>query len=231
MRENMILNMDGKRHRRYRTLVQPSFVPKRAQWWIENWIESTVARAHRLVRGQRARRSQRRSSARPYPCSPSPGASACRCPALDIRAAVTSDGTRPRQVHRDRAAHHRGATAEPRDDLISVLVQAEVQDEDGEVHVLSDDEVLGFAFLLLAAGSGTTWKQMGITLLALLDHPEWLAAARRGPRGGAGVDRGVAAMDANRSDVRPLRHAGHGARRLRSACRFRRPHVLRRRQP
>jgi cytochrome P450 len=32
--------------------------------------------------------------------------------------------------------------------------------------------------LLLAAGSGTTWKQMGITLAALLQRPEVLAAVR-----------------------------------------------------
>ena len=38
--------------------------------------------------------------------------------------------------------------------------------------------MLIFAFILLAAGSGTTWKQMGITMLALFDHPDWLAAVR-----------------------------------------------------
>ena len=32
--------------------------------------------------------------------------------------------------------------------------------------------------LLLAAGSGTTWKQMGITLAAVLQRPEVLAAVR-----------------------------------------------------
>ncbi len=47
--------------------------------------------------------------------------------------------------------------------------------------MLSDDEILGFAFLLLAAGSGTTWKQMGITLTALLSHPDWLRAAKEDP--------------------------------------------------
>jgi cytochrome P450 len=45
-------------------------------------------------------------------------------------------------------------------------------------HRLTDDEILGFAFLLLAAGSGTTWKQLGITTVALLQHPEWLEAVR-----------------------------------------------------
>ena len=70
------------------------------------------------------------------------------------------------------------AREEPRDDLISVLVAAEITDEDGSTHRLTDEEVLIFCFILLAAGSGTTWKQMGITMLALFDHPEWLAAVR-----------------------------------------------------
>ena len=37
-----MLSMGGTRHRRYRSLVQPSFVPAKAQWWIANWIERTV---------------------------------------------------------------------------------------------------------------------------------------------------------------------------------------------
>jgi cytochrome P450 len=41
--------------------------------------------------------------------------------------------------------------------------------------------VLGFSFLLLAAGSGTTWKQMGIALVALLENPEWLEASKEDP--------------------------------------------------
>jgi enoyl-CoA hydratase/carnithine racemase len=44
--------------------------------------------------------------------------------------------------------------------------------------LLRDDEILGFAYLLLTAGSGTTWKQMGITLYGLLTHPEWLERVR-----------------------------------------------------
>jgi cytochrome P450 len=67
---------------------------------------------------------------------------------------------------------------EPRDDLISVLVEAELQDEDGTTHRLSDAEIHSFALLLLSAGSGTTWKQMGITLALLLDRPDVLARVR-----------------------------------------------------
>jgi cytochrome P450 len=67
---------------------------------------------------------------------------------------------------------------EASDDLISVLVDAEYTDEDGVVHRLSDAEIYSFAMLLLAAGSGTTWKQLGITLAAILERPDVLAAVR-----------------------------------------------------
>jgi cytochrome P450 len=66
----------------------------------------------------------------------------------------------------------------PQDDLISVLVEAEYTDEAGVTHRLSDPEIYSFALLLLAAGSGTTWKQMGITITALLQRPDVLDAVR-----------------------------------------------------
>jgi cytochrome P450 len=98
--------------------------------------------------------------------------------ALDIREAVTSDGLGIGAFTRIVPPIVRARREEPRDDLISVLVAAEVTDDDGSTHRLTDEEVLTFAFILLAAGSGTTWKQMGITMLALFQHPEWLAAVR-----------------------------------------------------
>jgi cytochrome P450 len=101
--------------------------------------------------------------------------------ALDIRAAVTADGLGLGTFIDIVQPIIEARRLEARDDLISVLVHSEVQDEAGEVHVLSDDEILGFAFLLLAAGSGTTWKQMGIALTALLSHPDWLLAAKEDP--------------------------------------------------
>ena len=58
-----------------------------------------------------------------------------------------------------------------------MLCQAELKDEEG-VHRLSDPEIFSFSYLLLAAGSGTTWKQLGITLAALLTHPHILDRVR-----------------------------------------------------
>ena len=59
---------------------------------------------------------------------------------------------------------------QPQDDLISVLARAELTEEDGSTHTLSDVDIMSFSHLLLLAGSGTTWKQMGITLHALFTH-------------------------------------------------------------
>ena len=67
------------------------------------------------------------------------------------------------------------------DDLLAVAVEAEVAEPDGRRSGLTDDEILGFSRLLLAAGSGTTWRQLGITLHALLSQPDALAAVRDDP--------------------------------------------------
>ena len=179
--ETTILYMDGERHRRYRLLVQPSFVPKRAQWWIDRWITTTV---HALIDMFQA---NGRADLNVEFCAAIPLLTICGSfgvtipQALDIRAAVISDGLGMGAFIDIVAPIIKARREQPADDLISVLVQAEVTDDDGNRQALSDDEVLGFAFLLMAAGSGTTWKQMGIVLVALLTHPEWLDAVRDDP--------------------------------------------------
>ena len=64
----------------------------------------------------------------------------------------------------------------PGDDLISLLVGAERDDG-----VLDAGQVVGFASLLLAAGSETTTNLVGNALLALRDHPEQAALLREEP--------------------------------------------------
>jgi cytochrome P450 len=177
LHESSILYMDGDRHRRYRALVQPSFVPGRAQWWIRNWIDATV---HALIDNIAPTGG---ADLNVDFCAAIPLLTICGSmgvsveDALDIRAAVTSGG---RSIERFMEIVHPIVAArrsKPEDDLISVLVQAELT-EGGDTHTLSDAEILSFAFLLMAAGSGTTWKQMGITLSALLDRPDLTDAVR-----------------------------------------------------
>lgn len=63
--------------------------------------------------------------------------------------------------------------ANPQDDLISQLVQAEV---DG--HVLNDEEIFSFLRLLLPAGAETTYRSLGNLLYGLLTHTDQLEAVR-----------------------------------------------------
>jgi cytochrome P450 len=66
--------------------------------------------------------------------------------------------------------------ADPRDDLISALVQAQ---EGGDR--LSEDEMLAMIFLLLVAGHETTLNLIGNGALALLEHPAELDRLRENP--------------------------------------------------
>jgi cytochrome P450 len=172
---NSMLMMGGTRHRRYRALVQPSFVPAKARWWIDNWIAQTVqALIDNFAGDGRAELNVDFAAAIPVlTITGSFGVSVEQ--ALVIRDALMRDNMKVLEILQPIVAARREA---PEDDLISVLVEAEYTDEDGVSHRLSDPEIYSFAILLLAAGSGTTWKQMGITLAAILERPGVLAAVR-----------------------------------------------------
>jgi cytochrome P450 len=66
------------------------------------------------------------------------------------------------------------ARSRPGDDILGMLVR-----EHGTE--LSDDELVGIAGLLLLAGHETTSNMLGLGVLALLRHPEQLAAVRDDP--------------------------------------------------
>jgi cytochrome P450 len=171
---NSMLSMGGVQHRRYRALVQPSFSPTKIRWWIENWIESTV---HAMVdsfeeRGRAELNVELCAAIPVLTITGSFGIPVDR--ALDVREFLSQ----PERIMEIMAPIVAARREQPANDLISVLVAAEITDEDGKTHRLTDAEIYSFAYLLLAAGSGTTWKQMGTTLAALLLQPEILAAVR-----------------------------------------------------
>ncbi len=172
---NSMLSMGGEQHRRYRSLVQPSFSPTKASWWIENWIGDTV---HALIDSFEAlgRAELNVEFCAAIPVLTITGSFAVPvAQALDIRESLA----RPEQMVEILAPIVVARREHPEDDLISVLVQSEITDEDGRTHRLTDAEIYSFSMLLLAAGSGTTWKQMGITLAALLQQPDLVEAVRR----------------------------------------------------
>ena len=172
--ESSMLMMGGAPHRRYRNLVQPSFVPAKMNWWLDNWVADSVNMLiDSFVDDGAAELNVDFCAA--IPVLTITGSFGIRVDqALEVRANLMDTEWMTAFLDPLVAARRE----EPLDDLISVLVEAELTDDDGTVHRLSDDEIHSFAVLLLLAGSGTTWKQMGITLAALLTRPELLEQVR-----------------------------------------------------
>jgi cytochrome P450 len=184
-----ILTMEGLRHRRYRNLVQEYFQPGAAAgWWHERVIASLV---EELIDGFADRDSvdlnteffgplPLQTMTMAFGMSPEEGIEFRRQMAQRVYDR-TPDG---RSHARDAAGRIlesiiRERQAEPRDDLISRLGQAEVEEDDGSRRRLSLEEIASFCRLVMFAGGETTWRQLGIALYALLNHPDQLAAVAK----------------------------------------------------
>jgi len=64
--------------------------------------------------------------------------------------------------------------AHPSDDMIGTLIEAEVADDDGTMHRLSDHEIVEFATLLASAGSETVTKMVGNAIVLFHRFPaQW----------------------------------------------------------
>jgi cytochrome P450 len=183
-----ILEMVGDEHRRYRALAQPAFSPKRMQWWTDKWIGRLVDEAISAFEGSgRAELNAELCSRIPLQTITS-SFGLTREEALDFREGAEGSAMQAAAASAERAATYERSSAvlrgviedrrtHPQDDVISALVQSEIE-EDGRRHQLTDDEIYGFSRLILTAGSGTTWRQLGILLLALLGRPALLDAVR-----------------------------------------------------
>jgi cytochrome P450 len=66
----------------------------------------------------------------------------------------------------------RERTVSPRDDLISAVIEAEIEDAQGEVRHLTADECTEFAMLLYTAGTETVAKLLGNAAVLLAAHPD-----------------------------------------------------------
>ena len=73
-------------------------------------------------------------------------------------------------------AYFRAALAErreqPRDDIMSLLIRAEFQEEDGSLHHLTDEELTGFFNLLATAGNETVTKLLATAFYWLARFPD-----------------------------------------------------------
>lgn len=178
-----ILEMDEPEHHRYRSLIQQAFTKKAMDHWehdlvtpvVNGLIDEFADDGHaELVRGLFF----------PFPVHVIAGM--LGLPANDLpqfhRKAVElisiianiERGLEASQWLYDYfAAVISERRAQPRDDVISVLAQAEL---DGQR--LTDDEIIAFLRLLLPAGAETTYRSSSNLMFALLSNPEQLAALR-----------------------------------------------------
>lgn len=184
-----ILQMTGDEHRRYRGVVQPMFLkPKVMSWWRPQLIQGAVETlVERLSRWETVDLNMEL-------CARLPVHVVTRMIGMDGEDALTFR----EHLHRSTVAARRLPEAEvrqsagevarmlkelitrrrvePGDDVISALAHNDLHLPGGTSRKLSDEEVFGYCRLIMLAGGGTTWRQLGITLHALLgDYRFWEA--------------------------------------------------------
>ena len=185
-----VLEMDPPMHRAFRRTIQPKFVmPQAAGWWRDFTIDSIV---ERLVERLRTRE---RADLNMEICA--------RIPVYTITTAIGLEGD---EALRFRHAHVNSVEnasvppmeryknfllvekilldlieerrARPTEDLVSTLLAALVRLPGEKPRPMTDREIMQMAKIVMIAGGGTSWRQMGITLLALLTHPDQLALVK-----------------------------------------------------
>lgn len=182
-----ILGMDGLKHRRFRDLIQDHFQPASASsWWREKIVAGLVDElVSQFEHEQQAdlnlqlfARLPLRTVTAGFGLSPSEGLEFRRNIQAGMRHSATPEqklaATRDANAILERVIRQR--QKEPQDDMISRLVGAELEDEDGTKRPLTVEEIVAFCRLIVFAGGGTTWKQLGITTYALLNNREQLEA-------------------------------------------------------
>ena len=99
--------------------------------------------------------------------------------------------------------------AQPQDDMISTLIAAEIERDDGGMTSLADDEITLFAMLVGGAGTETVTKLVANAIATFARHPDqWqmlLRGSHQDPRGG-----GRSAEIRQPSTVYPAAHHERG---------------------
>jgi cytochrome P450 len=186
-----LLQMVGDEHRRYRGVVQPMFVkPKVVSWWGPKLIHDAVeSLMERLVGHERADLNLELCARLPvYVVTRMIGMQGedaltfrhhlqrstlgvRKLPESEVQASALVVST----MLKDLIVRRR---AEPADDVISALAHNDLKLPDGTARKLTENEVFGYCRLIMLAGGGTTWRQLGITLHALLSEYRFWEACR-----------------------------------------------------
>ncbi len=175
-----ILEMDNPQHFAHRKAAQSLFIkPRAVGLWRDRWINGIVnAIVEKLKTQDRAELNMDMCARVPvHTISVAVGLRGEEAlifrkalistlgsrngPAARMEAAATVSQMVTEQIELRRKA--------PGEDIISWLLAAEVDIPDEGTRHLTDEEIITFCRVLLLAGGGTSWRQMGILLFALLD--------------------------------------------------------------
>ena len=183
-----ILEMDEPLHRAYRATIQPMFLkPRTLTWWRQRWINDVVGALIEMLKGQD------RADLNFQLCARIPVHTITRAIGMDgdaslvFRNALVRSGARIPETERRAAAETiermlleliAKRRAVPGDDVVTGLTQAVLELPDGATRPLTDREIMINARVLMLAGGGTTWRQLGITLWALLNRRDQLEAIK-----------------------------------------------------
>ncbi len=178
-----ILQMIGDEHRRHRAVPQSLFLrPKVISWWKKRWIDDTANTLLDRLNGETTADLNIDLCARlpMYVVTRAIGLEGQD--ALNFRDHLTRStfGARyekPQVVEASRLEVDRilqelinQRREQPGDDLITGILANDLNLPDGINRKLTDQEIFSFCKLVMFAGGGTTWRQLGITLDALLTH-------------------------------------------------------------
>ena len=186
MLDHTMIAMDAPEHRAHRALVAPAFRPKLLARWQEDLVRRVVDELiDSFAPLGRADLVRRLTFAFPVRVIarilglPDRDAEQFQRWSLELISMVANwdRGVAAAHALRDYFAEQVAERrARLRDDLISELVQTEV---DGQG--LTDEDIFAFLRLLLPAGIETTYRSLGNLLFALLTHPDQLDEVTRQP--------------------------------------------------
>jgi len=186
-----ILEMDPPMHRAFRRTIQPKFLmPEAMGWWRSRTIDGIVDKLiDRMAGGDRAELNLDFCARIPvYTITTAIGLDGDE--ALTFRHAYLNSTSQSRKTTmEDRIRNAKivedtllgliaARRAEPQDDLISFLLKMKLMMPGVEPRALTDREIMTHAKLVMVAGGGTSWRQMGITLFALLTHRDQFEAVK-----------------------------------------------------
>jgi cytochrome P450 len=178
-----ILEMDEPEHHRYRSLIQQAFTRKAMERWDRDLIAPIV---NGLIDGfvERGSADLVKELFFPFPVnviagmlglpeSDLPQFHAKAVELISIASGIEAGLNASQWLYEYFTSVITERRRDPRDDVISVLIKAEL---DGQR--LTDDEIIAFLRLLLPAGAETTYRSSSNLMFALLTHPDQLDALR-----------------------------------------------------